>query len=994
MKTKAKQRFTTIILIIVLAALASITIGLGTLMTAKAAIYTGAPQITVLTHGLGGRAKHWSSADGLGVTFAEDSDSLLYKLSEKAGGAKIYRAETRGGNYSDPKYTLYENYGETVADINSVSKHIIIVFDSSNSTKSNDTVYVEFKYMLNDIIARVKELNPGKQSPKVNLIGHSRGGITNLQYALDYPQNVDSLISIGTPYFGSSAAESFGNILFGSSLGLDDICNESIYDGYYQRWTTGYESKYKDINSIAIGGVTNVDYQCDVLNANGGLYADALSSLLSCYSDAVSQRLSMIYLKSNYSTLVEKYPSLKIFSKEKFSELITLLDSEIHFGTWYSDVFVPVDSQQGFSGEKNYYFTKYVKEFNKNNTSLYPKRADENIQIIHNIETYDSDIHNYILKNIIMKAGDTIDNEISNVGKVNFVDIFGQDQHKWQIKIRNTHDETRTYAYNTKMCFNEDAKNWTSLTDVKFVRLKSGETKIVEIESNYAATSIAISSVKGSTRYICYADNLWFNSNVLYNDNVFQMTCYNSTKPYYSYEQNGIKVSIADKKGTTWLIELTNNTGTARSFDYNYMMCLENDAKNWSGIIHIENTGILSNGDTTLIKINEYLAATSIVISYKVGSIERYIFYANNLDVSGTMTSYASRKPTYYTQNGIQVGIIDKDNGVWSLHLINRTGKSQRFEYNTKMCFEGDAKNWKGLSDTTNTDIIPNGQDARINIQENGTATSIAISYMDGNYRKIFYANKLSTMGVMTAYGNTIDTTQASDECVAEGTLITLADGNKKAVEDLTGDEQLLVWNMKTGSLDSAPILFVDSEPIGHYEVINLTFSDGTTVKVISEHGFWDVDLNKYVYLDKNAEQYLGHSFNKQTENADGTYGWTEVQLIGVDISEEVTTVYSPVTYGHLCYYVNGMLSMPGGIAGLFNIFEVDDETMKIDEEAFAEDIAAYGTFTYEEFYELYPISEEVFEAYNGRYLKVAIGKGLITYERIGELIERYSKFF
>ena len=85
---------------------------------------------------------------------------------------------------------------------------------------------------------------------------------------------------------------------------------------------------------------------------------------------------------------------------------------------------------------------------------------------------------------------------------------------------------------------------------------------------------------------------------------------------------------------------------------------------------------------------------------------------------------------------------------------------------------------------------------------------------------------------------------------------------------------------------------------------------------------------------------------------------------------------------------------MPGGIEGLFNIFEVDKQTMTYDLQAMAADIEEYGLFTYEEFYEIYPISEEVFEAFNGEYLKVAIGKGLITYERIAELIERYSEFF
>lgn len=225
--------------------------------------------------------------------------------------------------------------------------------------------------------------------------------------------------------------------------------------------------------------------------------------------------------------------------------------------------------------------------------------------------------------------------------------------------------------------------------------------------------------------------------------------------------------------------------------------------------------------------------------------------------------------------------------------------------------------------------------------------------------------------------------------CVTEGTLITLADGSQKAVETLTGDEMLLVWNLYTGSYDVAPILFIDSDPVASYEVIYLTFSDGTTVEVISEHGFWDFDLNKYVYLDYNAAQYIGHWFNKQIQNDDGSLGWTAVKLTGVEISETVTKAYSPVTYSHLCYYVNGMLSMPGGIDGLFNIFEVDEQTMTYDEILMQQDIETYGLFTYEDFEEL--ISEEVFEAVQAQYLKVAIGKGLLTWEGVERLVMLYA---
>lgn len=230
--------------------------------------------------------------------------------------------------------------------------------------------------------------------------------------------------------------------------------------------------------------------------------------------------------------------------------------------------------------------------------------------------------------------------------------------------------------------------------------------------------------------------------------------------------------------------------------------------------------------------------------------------------------------------------------------------------------------------------------------------------------------------------------------CVAEGSLITLADGRQVPVESLTGDEMLLVWNMYTGKFDSAPILFIDSDPAQMYEVVNLHFSDGTVVKVISEHAFWDFDLNMYVYLRRDAHQYIGHWFNKQITDSDGNLDWTRVQLVDVDVQSEYTSAWSPVTYSHLCYYVNGMLSIPGGITGLFNIFDVDSETMMFDAEQMAADIVQYGLFTYEEFAELVPVSEEVFDAFNAQYFKVAIGKGLIDIEGIAKLAADYAEFF
>lgn len=230
--------------------------------------------------------------------------------------------------------------------------------------------------------------------------------------------------------------------------------------------------------------------------------------------------------------------------------------------------------------------------------------------------------------------------------------------------------------------------------------------------------------------------------------------------------------------------------------------------------------------------------------------------------------------------------------------------------------------------------------------------------------------------------------------CVAAGTLITLADGRQVPVEELSGDEKLLVWDLFTGKFDSAPILFVDSEASRAYEVINLAFSDGTALKVIDEHALWDIDLNEYVFMRSDAAKYVGHWFNKQTYDAEGVMSYTRVRLTDVAVTEEYTSAWSPVTHGHLCFYVNGMLSMPGSTAGLINIFDVALGTMTIDEKKYLADIARYGTFSYEEFAAMYPVPEKMFNAFGGQNLKVAIGKGLLTGEMIEGLVAKYSKFF
>jgi hypothetical protein len=137
----------------------------------------------------------------------------------------------------------------------------------------------------------------------------------------------------------------------------------------------------------------------------------------------------------------------------------------------------------------------------------------------------------------------------------------------------------------------------------------------------------------------------------------------------------------------------------------------------------------------------------------------------------------------------------------------------------------------------------------------------------------------------------------------------------------------------------------------------------------------------KYVYIDEyNYSDYVGHRFYAQNGNV--------ITLDKAYLTEEYVEVYSPVTAYHLNYFTEGILSMPGGVPGLFNIFEYDED-LSYNEVAKQADINKYGLFTYEDFKDY--TSLEFYSAFPTAYLKVAIGKGLVTFDQILYYIERYQ---
>ena len=90
-----------------------------------------------------------------------------------------------------------------------------------------------------------------------------------------------------------------------------------------------------------------------------------------------------------------------------------------------------------------------------------------------------------------------------------FTDKFWWNSSFWTIEVFNPNNFDITVEYNTKMCFEEHARDWEGLGDIKSFKLAARQSNTVDIYQNWSATSITFSWVNDTNvRYITAANNL------------------------------------------------------------------------------------------------------------------------------------------------------------------------------------------------------------------------------------------------------------------------------------------------------------------------------------------------------------------------------------------------------------------------------------------------------------------------------------------------------
>ena len=227
-------------------------------------------------------------------------------------------------------------------------------------------------------------------------------------------------------------------------------------------------------------------------------------------------------------------------------------------------------------------------------------------------------------------------------------------------------------------------------------------------------------------------------------------------------------------------------------------------------------------------------------------------------------------------------------------------------------------------------------------VTESGRGGSATINYKDGtsaNVRAGTYQNVVSINSITytddrnTGYmlkdandaSKTIPYTLTSDttldieswECIIEGTQITLANGTAKAIEDITYDDELLVWNFYEGKFDSAKPAWIKVEEVTpRYNLVK--FSNGVEVGFAGPGG----DIGYHRVFNKEAKTFT-HTGVADTPNGTTTFAQdgSYPTVVSQEIIEKPVKYYNVITDKHYNIFANGILTS----CKLSNLYKIED---------------------------------------------------------------------
>lgn len=166
--------------------------------------------------------------------------------------------------------------------------------------------------------------------------------------------------------------------------------------------------------------------------------------------------------------------------------------------------------------------------------------------------------------------------------------------------------------------------------------------------------------------------------------------------------------------------------------------------------------------------------------------------------------------------------------------------------------------------------------------------------------------------------------------CFVEGTLITLADGTQKKVEDINYGDEVLCYDFNEGKQTTAPIEFVMKKMQSNF-YYKVTLSDGTILKLVGANGkshrLYNATKQSFIYPQDFEE-------NDYTLKENGTL----VTISSIEKVEEKVNFYNITSKDHINVYAENVLTSNR----LSNRFEIKDNKYTDRQLMTDEEIKAY----------------------------------------------------
>lgn len=209
------------------------------------------------------------------------------------------------------------------------------------------------------------------------------------------------------------------------------------------------------------------------------------------------------------------------------------------------------------------------------------------------------------------------------------------------------------------------------------------------------------------------------------------------------------------------------------------------------------------------------------------------------------------------------------------------------------------------------------------------TATTIQtsqIKFKSVGSRAYNYTLSSTLLGMQLYYGNTSqnyiltqDITDINIElyiCFVQGTQITLANGTTKNVEDITYNDELLVWNFYEGKYDTAKPSWIMIPMVANFYK-QVTFSDGSTLNLVGSneksHRLYNITKQKFLY----ANECVGDEVFTQRGI---------LKVVAYDIIEKEVNYYNLTTEKYYDCFADGVLTG----SRLNNMYHISED-MKYD---------------------------------------------------------------